>query len=154
MDIRPATLEDIARLVDLGERLHHESPRWSRITYNRVKAATMMQQMIEESWGVVFVAVQAGVIMGGIAGVAMPHWSSDDIVAEEITFFMDPSARGRIAAARLICVLQAWAEKRGAKWLQAGTSTGVDPERTASLYERMGFTRCAIGLEFNFVEKE
>lgn len=147
MSIRVATLDDLTRILDLGELLHKESPRWSRLSFNRLKARTMMRAIIESPCGVIFVAERNGIVVGGIAGVAEPHWSSDDIVANEISFFMSEEARGTMAATRLICALRAWAEIRGAKWLHAGTSTGLDPERTAGLYERLGFSRCAIGLE-------
>ncbi len=147
MSIRVGTLEDLPRIMELGEKLHKESPRWARLTFNPEKAAAFMRMLIESDNGVVFVAERAGVIVGGIAGYAEPHWSSDDVIAQEISFFMDDSARGSMAATRLVCALAAWGELRGARWLHAGTSTGLDPERTAGLYERLGFSRCAIGLE-------
>lgn len=152
--IRSATLDDLPRILELGQLLHEESPRWSRLSFNRAKAAHMIAQLILGGDGVVFVAEQNGVVTGGIAGVATAHWSSDDVIAQEVSFFMAPEARGNMVAARLICALSAWAKLRGAKWLQAGTSTGLDPERTAGLYERLGFSRCAIGLESIYTEKE
>jgi GNAT superfamily N-acetyltransferase len=150
MGIRVATLDDLPRILELGEQLHRESPRWSRLSFSRAKAEQFLTHLIQEPNGVVFVADQQGVVVGGIAGMAAPHWSSDDIVAQEVSFFMAPEARGNIVAVRLICALRAWAELRGAKWLHAGTSTGIDPERTARLYEALGFARCAIGLEVTY----
>lgn len=154
MGIRVATLDDLPRILELGELLHHESPRWSRLSFNRAKAAHFIAHLIIEPEGAVFVAELDGVVVGGIAGMASPHWSSDDVVAQEVSFFMAPGARGSMAAVRLVCALRAWGDMRGAKWLQAGTSTGLDAERTAGLYERLGFSRCAIGLEVVYTEKE
>lgn len=148
MGIRVATLADLSRLLELGELLHNESPRWSRLSFSRTRAGQALRDLIDNpASGAVFVAEHDGVIVGGIAGMVAQHWSSDDLVAQEVSFFMAPAARGNMMAARLVCALRAWAELRGAKWLQAGTSTGLEPERTAQLYERLGFTRCAIGLE-------
>ena len=147
MAIRPATMDDLPRIIELGELLHKESPRWARLTFSRVRAADFISRLILSEWGCVFVAEVDGVVVGGIAGTALPHWSSDDILAQEASFFMLPEARGSMAAVRLISALTAWAKMRGAVWLHAGTSTGLDPERTAGLYERLGFSRCAIGLE-------
>lgn len=146
MGIRVATQADIPRILELGELMHAESPRWSRLSFNRVKAEHYLRDLIDGA-GAVFLAEHGGVVVGGIAGVLSSHWSSDDLLADEVAFFMAPAARGNMLAVRLVCTLRAWAEQRGAKWLQAGTSTGLDPERTAQLYERLGFTRCAIGLE-------
>ena len=150
MGIRVATLADLPRILALGELLHMESPRWSRLSFNRAKAAHFIAHLIMEPEGVVFVAEQDGLVVGGIAGITSPHWSSDDLVAQEVSFFMAPEARGSMAGVRLVGALRAWGGMRGAKWLQAGTSTGVDPERTAGLYERLGFSRCAIGLEVTY----
>jgi RimJ/RimL family protein N-acetyltransferase len=148
--IRTATEQDVERIVELGEMLHRESPRWSRLSYSKERAGNMIRHLTTHEQGAVFVAERAGVVVGGIAGWVDRHWSSDDKVAQEVSFFMAPEARGSISATRLICALRAWAEAKGAVFLQAGTSTGLDPERTARLYERLGFTRCAIGLEVNY----
>lgn len=150
MSIRVANLDDLPRILDLGEQLHKESPRWSRLSFNRGKAEAFMRLLLTDPRGVIFVAEREGAVVGGIAGFAEPHWSSDDIVAQEVSFFMASDARGSMAPTRLICALRAWGEMRGAKWLHAGTSTGLDPERTAGLYERLGFTRSVIGLEVTY----
>lgn len=147
MNIRVATEDDLPRILDLGELLHNESPRWSRISFSRRKSAAMLSALIESSDGVIYVAVEDGIVVGGIAGVIEPHWSSEDRLATEVSLFMAPEARGKMTPARLICVLDAWAKKRGAVWINGGTSTGLNPERTAGLYEAVGWERCAIGLE-------
>lgn len=147
MTIRPAKETDLPRILDLGEALHEESPRWRQLSFSHSRAEAFLRMCLTDPRGVIFVAERDGVVVGGIAGWAEQHWSSEDIVAQEISFFMAPEARGGLAATRLICALRAWAEIRGAKFLQAGTSTGLEPERTAGLYERLGFSRCAIGLE-------
>lgn len=146
MGIRIATTEDLPRMLDLGELMHAESPRWSRLKWNRDKAGQYLQKLIDGA-GIIYLAERDGVVLGGIAGTLTAHWASDDLLADEVVFFLAPAARGNMLAARLVCALRSWAELRGAKWLQAGTSTGVEPERTAQLYESMGFVRCAIGLE-------
>lgn len=150
MRIRSAILEDLPRLLDLGEMLHKESPRWSRMTFSRERAESTLRLLLTDPNGVIFVAERDGVVVGGIAGVAEQHWCSYDFIAHEMTLFMMTEARGGMAAPRLICALRAWGKLRKAIWLNAGTSTGLDPERTAGLYERLGFTRCAIGLEYDY----
>lgn len=147
MGIRVAKLEDLPRILDLGEALHHESPRWSRLKFSRDKAGAYITSLIDEPNGVVFLAERDGVIVGGIAGMVAPHWCSDDLLGYEVSLFMDGGARGTMAPARLICALEAWCGLRGALWTTAGTSTGLDPERTAGLYETLGWSRCMIGLE-------
>jgi len=148
--IRTANHEDIGALLDLGEALHQESPRWSRIGFNRAKTAEFLASLILAPTGLVLVAERDGEIYGGILAMAVPHWCSDDVVAQEVSLFVRPDARGHMAAKELIRRMCAWAKDMGAVWLQAGSSTGVDPERTAQLYEHMGFKRCVIGLEVEY----
>lgn len=147
MSIRTATTADVPRLVELGAALHAESPRWSRIPYDPARAAETLTRLILSADGVVFVAERNGVVAGGIAAVVQEHWACDARVAHEMSFFVAPEHRGGFVACRLICAMRAWAEIKGAAWLHVGTSTGVDPEMTAQLYERLGFERCSIGLE-------
>lgn len=149
MSIRNATTADVPRLIELGAALHRESPRWSRIPFNPARAAETLTGLIVGAQGVVFVAESNGAVVGGIAGAIQQHWACDALVAHEASFFMAAEHRGGFAACRLICALRAWAEMKGAAWLYVGTSTGVDPEMTARLYERLGAVRCAIGLEFD-----
>lgn len=147
MTIRVATTADVPRIIELGAQLHAESARWSRIPFNPARAAQMITGLILSTTGVVFVAERNGVVVGGIAGMVEQHWASDARIAHEVSFFLEKNARGSMSACRLIGALRAWAEIKGVAWLHVGTSTGVDPEMTAQLYERLGFTRCAIGLE-------
>jgi GNAT superfamily N-acetyltransferase len=141
---------DLPRILDLGEQMHAESPRWSRLSFNRIKAGKFLQAIIESADGVIFLAERGGVVMGGIVGMVSEHWCSNDRVADELSLFLAPEARGGLLAVKLVKALEAWADLRGAAWLQVGTSTGLDPEGTARLYEAVGFTRCAIGLEVSY----
>lgn len=147
MSIRQATAADLPRILELGAQLHAESPRWSRIPFSVDRAGRTMANLLDSPDGTVFVSEADGQVTGGIAGMIQQHWASDAIVAHEVSFFISKDCRGGMAACRLICALDAWAQIRGAAWLSVGTSTGVDPELTARLYESLGFTRCAIGLE-------
>ncbi|MGU2439561.1 GNAT family N-acetyltransferase [Burkholderia cenocepacia] len=147
MSIRQAIAADLPRILELGAQLHAESPRWNRIPFSVERAGLTMAKLLDSPDGTIFVHEADGLVTGGIAGMIQQHWASDAVVAHEVSFFISKDRRGGIAACRLICALDAWARIKGAAWLTVGTSTGVDPELTAQLYERLGFVRCAIGLE-------
>jgi GNAT superfamily N-acetyltransferase len=149
--IRPATLADIQSIVGLGQQLFAESPRWSKLHFNAEKLTSFVYNLIEAEDGFVCVAEIDAVIVGAIMGVAMDHYAADDVTACELALFVAPSHRSSGLAQILIAELDQWAKSKGAAWLQAGTTTGVDPERTAKLYEACGFTRCGIVLEVDYV---
>lgn len=150
MTIRTATVADVPRIIELGAALHAESPRWSRIHFNPARAAETLTNLILNPSGVVFLYEVDGIVVGGIAGLLQPHWACDASIAHEMSFVIDPEYRGGLAACRLICALVSWGKIKDAAWLHAGTSTGLDPEMVAKLYERLGFERCSIGLEFHY----
>jgi GNAT superfamily N-acetyltransferase len=146
--IRPAKLEDIPAMVELGRLMHGESPLWSRLAYSPFKVGIVCERLIELDGGFAFVGERDGSIVGAMLGVAEEHWMSNDKVATELALFVESSSRGALLAARLVSRFVVWAEDEGARLTVAGVSTGVEPERTAQFYERFGFSRNgAIGLE-------
>lgn len=146
--IRRAKQSDIPALVELGRKMHGESPVWSRLTYSPEKVAETIERLIEHPDGFAWVAVSDGTIVGGFLAVIEEHWMSSDRVASELALFVEKTARGALLAARLVCAGVAWAKIRNSRLMFAGASTGLEPERTAQFYERFGFERNgAIALE-------
>ena len=135
--IEVAKLEDVARIVDLGEMLHQEST-YRTIPYSRSKVATLMTKLIMAD-GVVFVSKKNGVIVGGIAGGVTEHWFSEEHVGFEYSFFLEPGARHGITAMRLMRAFSTWCRMQGAKSLRMGITTGINYESTKRLYLSMGF---------------
>src|SRR5262245_44982824 len=107
--IRRATMEDVPRLVALGAQLHAESPRWSRLQFDTEKVETLLIALVTQSFGFAWVACdEDGHVIGGLLAEIGEHWSSRDLVAQELSFFVEPGKRGALAAARLIATLDAW----------------------------------------------
>lgn len=145
--IREACRADVPHLVAIGRLMHGESPQWSRLDYAPTKVELMLSGLIGDPRGFVLVAEIDDRIVGGIVAQAAAHWASRDLVASEVAFFLLPEHRGTRIAMRLVQQMHEWAYQLGCVMLQAGCSTGVADERTAHFYERLGFTRCTIGLE-------
>lgn len=136
--IAAAKLEDVIRIVDLGEMLHQEST-YRDIPYSRQKVAALMTKLIAED-GVVFVSKKDGVVVGGIAGGVTPYWFSDELVGYEYSFFLEPGSRHGISALKLINAFKAWCKARGAKRLRMGITTGINADGTARFYRMAGFS--------------
>lgn len=145
--IEPAQFEDVPRLVEIGRAMAQESPRWRRLIYSAEKVGNTITALLGTADGLVLVYRKQGQIVGGIMARVSSNWMSDDRIAQEIALFILPEHRASFAACRLISAMTAWAQIKGARWIEAGISTGVDTERTARLYERLGFERFQIGLE-------
>lgn len=144
--IRPANAFDIPALLDLGERMHDESPRFSRLRFSRARLHDTLRMLVDAPLGFVWVA-EEDVLIGGMVAMASPHWASDDLVATDLALFIDPTRRGSLAPVRLVNRYRWWASEIGAVITQVGVTTGVHTEQTATLLERLGLKRCGILLE-------
>lgn len=144
MSIRAATIEDVPRLVELGQAMHSESPRFSRLTFDADKLAAFLGSAVNAPHVLVLVAERDGQIVGGFVGLAMEHWASRDLVATDLALFIDPGKRGGLMASRLLRAYLDWAELRGAKLIQCGITTGVEELATGRLYEALGLSRCGV----------
>lgn len=145
--IRPATLADVAPLVELGARMHEESPRFSRLEFSADRLGATLKLLIESEAGFVHVFESGGLLLGGMVATIVPHWCSTDLVATDLALYVVPEARGGMAPARLVHRYLQWAHDRGAKLVQIGVTTGVHTEETARLLEALGLRRCGVILE-------
>ncbi|MFY3552929.1 GNAT family N-acetyltransferase [Achromobacter insolitus] len=145
--IEPGKPSDIDGLVELGRVMAAESPRWNRLAYSADRVRTTITSLMTMPEGLVLVARRDGLLAGGILAIAAPNWMSEELIAQELAFFILPQYRGSFTAARLICAMAAWSKAKGARWIEAGVSTGVHTERTAGLYRRLGFNPYMVGLE-------
>lgn len=133
--IRPATLQDIPRLVALGAVMHAES-RYARMRYNSAKLEQMLRLVLER--GFLMIAEREGEVIGGFAGVCEPHWFSDDLIATDLGLFVEPGKRGGLAAYWLVDAFLTWANERGASIIDILVNTGVRTEQTTELLKRLG----------------
>lgn len=139
MTIRAATLEDIPAIVELGRRMHAESPRFSKLQYAPDKVeATFTIALTDHRYFTLVKVEEDGEIIGGFAGFMAPHWCSYDEVAQDLAVFVRPDRRGGMLAARMVKAFVYWADSRGAKLIALGISTGVMVEETARLYKSLG----------------
>jgi L-amino acid N-acyltransferase YncA len=143
--IRPATNDDIPRIIELG-RLLHQSSSYAAMEFDEGMAASFIEQLIS-GVGVVFVAEIDGVVVGGIAGGITEQWFSSELLAFDYSFFIDPKTRSGITATKLVRAFTEWARLKGAKHIQIGITTDINVEGTSRFYRALGFEDA--GLFFN-----
>lgn len=136
--IRPATHDDVPRLIDLGAMLHQTST-YAATSFIPEKAASFLHALIDGA-GVIFVAEVGGEVVGGFAGAVTEQWFSDDLLAYDYSFFLDPSTRSGITATRLLITFIEWARIKGAKRIQIGITTGIHVSGTSDFYRSHGFS--------------
>lgn len=145
--VRAATNDDLDLLMDIAAAMHAESPRFSTLTFSADKVLQLFISLIQFPNGLLLVAEQDGIIIGGVAALATPHWMSDELVSTDIGLFVLPQYRGGTAAMRLAKEYMRWSRDQGVKpgWTQMGITTGVHVEETAGLYLALGMEQISLG---------
>jgi len=139
MKIREMLQGDVHPALSLAADMHQES--WFRdFDFDVTKALSIWDRKVAQPdrW-CLFVAEDNDKVIGVFAGFAAEHFFGNDLVSSDLILYVDPEHRGGTAAPRLIKAYQEWAKKIGAKEITIGVSTGVNSERTARLFENMGF---------------
>jgi len=143
--IRPATHNDIGAMLLLTERMHTESTY--RVYPLAIDRMASLFSALMAGQGCVFVAEADGRICGMMAGYCEESWFTTAKVAGEYGVYVTPEARGARHAVGLVQAFRDWALAQGADLIQMGITTGITTERTADLYERLGFRRCGVIFE-------
>lgn len=137
--VEPAVLADVPRLAELGEALHAAS-RHHRLSFSREKVEALLTHLINDPNGVVFVSRRDGQIVGACAGIVSPNWFGDDLIGMEYSFFVEPGARNDMRGTTLVLAFVRWCQRRGAKQVRMGITTGINEPDTAKLYRSLGLS--------------
>lgn len=140
-NVRHARESDIPRLIELGRTMHDEAVALKHAPYDAQKVEHALRQTLER--GLLLVHIGHDGIDGAFAGIVVERWFSRSEFFTDLALFVDPDRRGGLAAYRLLRACIAWCKERGLdpRDVQLGVSTGVHPEQTGRLYEKLKFDR-------------
>tara|TARA_R100001460_G_scaffold74795_1_gene115919 strand:+ start:298 stop:747 length:450 start_codon:yes stop_codon:yes gene_type:complete len=144
--IRNMTEEDVDFCIELGKSMHEES-YFRQFDYNFDKLKVFVTNLVntpEQSCALV--AIKEGQIIGFFLGISNEHWFGTDKMSCDLACYIIPSERGSMTATKLIKQYEKWAKEIGVKEMLIGVSTGVNSDRTASLFERLGYGDKAFSL--------
>lgn len=139
--IRPAVASDIPRLVEMGLHFIRSTSYAQTLRENPAQMAKTATSVIAAQNGVVLVAEDSSGLVGMIGLMAFPHHLSGDLVAGELFWWQEPSARG--AGVRLLKAAEAWAREQGALMLHMIAPTG----QVGRVYQRLGYQSCEIAYQ-------
>lgn len=126
--IRPATVSDIPRLLEMGEAFSAKARLGDHVGYNREDMAETFRALIEGGHPV-FIGEA-----GAIGGTSTPHpFNRAHIMAQELFWWSE----GR-EGLRLLSAFEKWCAEN-CHSLRMITLEAVEPERTGKLYERRGY---------------
>lgn len=118
--------------------MHNES-EYSAMEYSPEKCAELGYMAIEDA-NMMIISVKDGDTYAGlmIASVRAPEFSHD-LIAWDTLIYVHPDYRGTRAAILLLKEYRRWSIARGAKMIFMRTTTGIEPQKTGKLFEKLGF---------------
>ena len=140
LTIRAATEADIPQIVKMGLRFATAEYAIS-LPADPDRIAMLARNLMGGENSVVLVSESSeGAVVGMIAMMVYDQPMTNELVATEIAWWMEPEQRGSSAGIRLLKAGEQWARARGARKLQMIAPT----DRVGQFYERLGFQRIEI----------
>ena len=130
---------DIPLMVELGAKMHEESA-FKRLDYDKKKCFDLTVRYIsnpEKYFS--YCAYEGDELIGMIMGYLSSYYFGNDLLANDILWYVKKERRGSMTGPRLLKAFRSWAKERGASEVCMGVSTAVDVDRTHELLSRMGF---------------
>lgn len=88
----------------------------------------------------IFALDSAGLPAGCFCGtLARLPFAPHIVGARDAILYVLPKYRGSTAALKLVKTFETWAKNRGASRIYLSQSTNIEPEKTALLYEKLGY---------------
>ena len=139
--IRKAVNQDVSKIVDLCKEAHEES----KITTAPLDPKTLrtnVQICVLSAEHLVLVVEVDDKIEGLIIGVTHQLWYSRKKQATDLFFYTSKRIRGDGWGTKLMRRFIGWAkDNTGVKEIMLGVSSGIETDRTKTMYERMGAIR-------------
>lgn len=141
--VRPVRKEEVKPLVLAGKFVHGQSA-YAHMDYDvgllvrrGVNAVEHPEMFFAEA------ITHNDTPIGVLWGCLMPSFFGKDLVAMDLIFFLIPQMQGKCGEAlkEIVANYHKWARERGAKLVNLGCSTQINPERTAALFEHLGYPK-------------
>lgn len=136
--VRRATPGDASIIDTMLRAMAQESPVYRVMPIDDRKLADYIAKVIRSNEHAVLLHEGPAGIDGIYIGMLVQQFFTFETTAMDVLFYVRPERRGSRAAVRLFRAFKAWAKASGARAIQVGTMTGIDPTRTAKFYRGMG----------------
>lgn len=138
--IRPATREDIPRIVEMGRRFYAASGYEAIAPVSDASIAGLAILTMDGA-GVMLVAEADEQVIGMVCLFIEPFTFNPSVtVATELAWWIEPECRGGMLAVRMMGALEEACRAKGAQWVRMATLV-TSPPQAAALYERLGYQR-------------
>jgi GNAT superfamily N-acetyltransferase len=135
--IRPATVHDTDRIVEMCERFYHITKYIKFAPYDEPTIRELTELLI--ATGVVLVADLKGELVGLLGMFIGPYlFNRNKIVAHEVVFWVEPEGQGLGVGRELNSAATIVCQERGAVAAQM-VKLDTSPPLVSALYESLGY---------------
>lgn len=138
INVRAATINDIANIIPLCEQLHSNSS-YANKGLNLDKTRSFIAMLITSESDNAFVAVEDHKIIGFFFCGLTYEWFSDDLIAFDYSVYVIPERRNGRAAIKLFKAFEAWAKDKGTVYVQIGITTNINVINNSRFYNYLGY---------------
>lgn len=139
MNIRPATPDDLPRIVAMGRTFWSQTAYARHVVYCPDSIAGSALRMIDA--GLLLVADVDGVAIGAVGLVTVPCYANADVLmAAELYWYIEDEHRDSGAGMALLAAIEDAARNAGVKLLGMMALEAVEPEKAAAIYKRFGYS--------------
>ena len=136
---------NVAVAVAFMQRFMQESPVYSQYPCDPEYVQDQLSTMLSSGRGIALMD-DAENPHGIMLGVVTQPWFSPLPIASEMILYVEPAFRGTSLAPRLVNTFCTDAADKGAEWVLAGSSAGINDAGVLRLYERLGFEPFGLGM--------
>lgn len=138
--IREATIFDLPKVFELSKEVYNVSVNHRSVyTWNDEKALSALKLFITSDEATIIIEEFNGILKGFIIAELYMPAAGIEIIASDVVVFVKPEYQGGITIAKLIKGYENWAKSKGATHIELGVSSGLNHERTLSLYVSLGY---------------
>jgi hypothetical protein len=140
IQVIPFSLAYLASTMDLGHQMHAHSIYADGAFDEEKLAKQLLWAGTEKSPDRYFrIAVRGDVVLGAFYGYVHRVFFSDQLVANDLGWWVRKEARGGRTAMALLLDFEKWAKAQGAKSVGLGQTGVEDIERTTQLFKHCGY---------------
>ena len=132
-----ADFEDVSRL---GRLMHAESS-YSQLAFSEDRLRQIFEVYTKDARRALILGRVNGEACGLYAGYITPYYFSNELVANDIAWFVVKERRGTSLGLRLLTAFEKWSKDQGASEIRVGYSTDINPTAFDSLMLKRGYSR-------------
>lgn len=140
----PHTLHELNIMATMAAAMCFESPRYSVRTISADRILETLK-LLDKAGAFLRVYEDEDGISGIMVGSVAPYLCGPEFYACDLILYVKPEKRGTRAAITLVKEFEKWATDLGVAEVMLGTSTGIAAEKTACLYQRLGYSPVSKG---------